>query len=93
MIDKKIKKMKRRELLEILVVQSKKIDILEKELKETKEKLNNKKIIISKAGSIAEASLKLNNIFEIAQKTADEYLESIKNMTKSNNKKLTTRIK
>lgn len=93
MIDKKIKKMKRRELLEILVVQSKKIDILEKELKETKEKLNNKKVIISKAGSIAEASLKLNNIFEIAQKTADEYLESIKNMTKSNNKKLTTRIK
>lgn len=93
MIDKKIKKMKRKELLEILVMQSKKIDILEKELKETKEKLNNKKIIISKAGSIAEASLKLNNIFEIAQKTADEYLESIKNMTKSNNKKLTTRIK
>ena len=30
------------------------------------------------SGSIAEAALKLNGIFEVAQKAADQYLENVK---------------
>ena len=73
-----LKKMSKKDLLELLVLQSKKIDKLTNELKETKELLTSKEIIIKESGSIAEASLKLNKIFENAQLAADQYLENIK---------------
>lgn len=81
--EKNIKKMSRKELLELLVFMSKKNDELQKELGETKELLNSKQITINEAGSIAEAALKLNKVFEVAQKAADQYLENIRKMQKS----------
>jgi hypothetical protein len=39
--------------------------------------LAERKIVIEKSGSIAEAALKLNGIFEAAQRAADQYLYSI----------------
>jgi len=83
--EKSLRKLSRKDLLEILLIQNKKIDELELELEITKKQLNDKNIIIKESGSIAEASLKLNHIFEVAQKSADEYLENIKN--KNSNKK------
>lgn len=73
-----IKKMSRRDLLEVLVLQSKKIDELQEELNKANELLNTKQITISEVGNIAEASLKLNRVFESAQASAEQYLESIK---------------
>lgn len=75
---KDLKKMSRRDLLEILVLQSKKIDSLEEELDKVNEQLSSKRISIEEVGSIAEASLKLNKVFETAQQAADQYLENIK---------------
>ena len=75
---KDTKKLSKKDMLELLVMQSKKIDELEIELEKTKKELNNKKITIKESGSIAEAALKLNQIFEIAQKAADQYLVNIK---------------
>ena len=66
------------ELLEILLDQRKRIDELEKELAEAKEALEDRRIIISKSGSIAEAALALTDIFAEAQKAADLYLENIR---------------
>jgi len=80
--DKRLKKISKKELLEILLAQAKKIDELETELKEVKEELNSRRIEIKKSGSIAEAALKLNGIFELAQKTADEYVENVKERCK-----------
>jgi len=73
-----LKKMSRRDLLEILVLQSKKIDSLEEELDKVNEQLSSKQILLKEAGTIAEASLKLNKVFETAQQAADQYLENIK---------------
>lgn len=42
-----LKKMKRKDLLEILLLQYKKIEELQEELKEAKEKLNERQIILS----------------------------------------------
>lgn len=84
-----LKKMSKKDLLELLVIQSKKIDELQKELDQTRELLESRQIIIEEAGSIAEASLKLNNIFESAQKAADQYLDNIKKLEVKKNKKLT----
>lgn len=39
---------------------------------------NNREIELLEAGSIAEASLKLNKVFEAAQKAADQYLYNLR---------------
>lgn len=85
--ENKLRRMKRKDLLEILLLQNKKINELEQELINTKKLLDSKEIIISKAGSIAEASLKINEVFEVAQKAADDYLKNIKEIAKSDNQK------
>lgn len=41
---------------------------------------SNRRIEVKKAGSIAEASLKLNDVFETAQRAADQYLYNIRQM-------------
>lgn len=82
MNDKKLRKISKKELLEILLDQAKKIEELEKELEKTQKKLNSKRILVEESGTLAEASLKLNNIFEIAQQSADQYLFNVKEKCK-----------
>lgn len=82
MFKKKTKRMSRKDLLELLVLQSKKIDTLQEELKKANKLLHDKQIIIAESGSIAEASLKLNKVFEVAQNAANQYLDSIKKIYK-----------
>lgn len=69
-----IKKLRRSDLIEILISQAEEIEYL-------KEKLEEKNIILEESGSIAMAALRLNNIFEDAQKAADQYVESVKYQT------------
>ena len=83
---KNIKKMSRKDLLELLVLQSKKIDELQEKLNKANDLLASKQIMISEAGSIAEASLKLNKIFELAQQAADQYLDNIKRIEEERGK-------
>ncbi|SCA90599.1 FIG01118867: hypothetical protein [Streptococcus macedonicus] len=77
MNERTLKQLKKIELYEILLAQSKEIDRLKQELIETQQKLENKQIIIQEAGSLADAALKLTKIFEEAQKAADIYLKNI----------------
>ena len=51
---------------------------LEIEFEEIKRKLKERKIIENNTGSIAEAALKLNGVFEAAQNAADIYLNAAK---------------
>ena len=78
MTEKELLKLKKSELLEIMLAQSKEIDSLREQLAEAEEKLASRRIAIKESGSIAEASLKLTQIFEEAQKAADLYLENVK---------------
>lgn len=78
-MDKKsLKRIKRKELLEIMLEQAERIKELEDKLALTTKELENKKITINESGSIAEASLKLNNIFTDAQSAIDQYLDNVK---------------
>lgn len=78
-MDKKsLKRIKRKELLEIMLEQAKRIKELEDKLALTTKELENKRITINESGSIAEASLKLNNIFTDAQSAIDQYLDNVK---------------
>lgn len=78
MTSKQMKKLSRAELLEMLIEKSKEVESLQQQLKEANEKLADKQIIIENAGSIAEAALQLNGVFEAAQKAAVQYLDNIK---------------
>lgn len=78
MTEKQLKKLSRRELLEMLVVQTRKVEQLEKQLEETNRKLNDKMITIENCGSLADAVMQLNGVFEAAQKAAEQYLENIR---------------
>lgn len=78
MTDKELKKLRRVDLLEMLVEAGKQIEDLQKQLAAAEEKLKEREIKIEQSGSIAEAALKLNGIFEAAQKAADQYLENIR---------------
>lgn len=79
MTDKELRKLNRTELLELLLVQAKEIDRLNRELEQLQSQEQQRKIDLARAGNIAEAALKLNRVFEAAQAAADQYLESIKN--------------
>ena len=78
MREKDLHKLNRTELLELLLEQSKEIERLRKELETANKQLESKKIAISESGSIAEAAMKLTNIFAEAQKAADLYVSNIK---------------
>lgn len=81
MTDKEVRRLKRSELLEILVEQKKEIERLEKSLEEAEQKLHSREIMLQQAGSIAQAALQLNHIFEDAQKAADQYLENVQRLS------------
>ena len=78
MTEKDFKKLTRRQLLELLLVQTQRADSLEAELELTKSKLHSKLLSEKESGSIAEAALKLNGIFEAADSAAAQYLENIR---------------
>ena len=78
MTDQELRKLKRAELLQIMIAQSKKITELQEKLEEAERKLADRDIIIEKSGNIAEAALRLNHIFEDAQKAAEQYLSNVR---------------
>lgn len=81
MTDKELRKLGRTELLELLLAQSQETERLQKELEETKQQLQSRELQIQEAGSIAEASLRLHNLFLNAQNAADQYLENIRRLS------------
>ena len=83
MTDKELKKLKRVELLEMLIEQSKENEELKSKLKEAEEKLESRDIMIKQSGSIAEAALKLNGVFEAAERAVEQYLENVKRINDS----------
>lgn len=80
MTEKEVKKLNRKQLLQLLLKQTEKVASLEEELKEMQKKLQDRRIMETKAGSIAEAALKLNGVFKAAQAAADQYLENVEKL-------------
>lgn len=74
MTDRELKKLGRAELLEILLSLSRENEQLRQQLAQANEKLETRDIAVKKAGTLAEAALTLNGVFEAAQAAADQYL-------------------
>lgn len=77
MTDKDFKKLSRLELVDIIYELQKRFLEKEKEIETLKAELAEKEIRISSSGSIAEAAIKVNDVFESAQAAADQYLRSV----------------
>lgn len=78
MTDKELRRLSRMELIQLLIEQTEENERLQKELDEAMEKLNDRRLLLSNAGSIAEAAVQINGLMETAQRTADLYLENVK---------------
>ncbi|MCD7919611.1 MAG: DNA repair protein [Clostridiales bacterium] len=77
MADKELRKMSRTELIEIIYALQQNERALRAENEDLHRRLEDKTIRIENAGSIAEAALSLNRIFEDAQAAAQQYLASV----------------
>lgn len=78
MSDRELKRLTRPQLLEMLLMQAKEVSRLREELEQAQKQLDCRRIQIEESGSIAEASLKLNNVFDAAQAAAEQYLQNIR---------------
>lgn len=76
-MDKELKRMSRKDLLEILISQMEENERLNAELEELRELVNVRKIVAGSTGTLAEAALKLNGVFEAADAAARQYLENV----------------
>lgn len=80
MTEKELRKLSRTELLEMLIAQSEELKICQEKLAAAEENLQKREIIMDNAGSIAEASLALNGIFEAAQAACQQYTDNIRQL-------------
>lgn len=78
MTEKDLKKLKRYQLLELLIAQTERADKLQERLELVEQKLAEREIEMSTLGSIAEASLHITGVFQSAQEAADQYLKAAK---------------
>ena len=76
MTDNELRRLSRAELLEILIRLTNENEELKRNLNDAEGKLNDRKIMIGESGSIAEAALKLSDVFSAAESAAKLYLEN-----------------
>ena len=77
MTDRELRRLGRGDLIEILYQYQRREQQLEEQNAELRRRLEERSIRIEQAGSIAEAALSLNRVFESAQAAADQYLEEV----------------
>lgn len=75
--------MSRADLIEIIYQYRRKNDELVEDNKKLAKKLSDRIIILENSGSIAEAAMSLNGVFEAAQQAADDYISSLKTANRS----------
>lgn len=78
MTEKELRKLTRYQLLELLIVQTERADKLQERLEATEKQLKEQELQMLSLGSIAQASLQLNGVFQAAQDAADMYLRAAK---------------
>ena len=80
MEQKDLKRLSRADLLEMLVDQGAELQRMQMKYEAAQRSLDQRTIMIDKAGSIAEAALQLNGVFEAAQASAQQYIDSVESL-------------
>lgn len=80
MTAKELRKLRRADLLEMLMTQMKENESLKQKMEDLVDQLNSRNILLSNAGSIAEAAVRVNGVFQAAQEAGDQYLENLERL-------------
>lgn len=78
MTQKELKHLSRGDLLEILLELSRENDHIRAENAQLRKQLEDRTIAIQNSGSLAEAALSLNGIFQAAQSACDQYAQNLR---------------
>jgi hypothetical protein len=78
MTSKELKRLRRTDLMEMLLELSKENAELRRQLEEANARLADRTLQIEQSGSLAEAALRLNGIFEAAQAACEQYEYNIR---------------
>ena len=78
---KELKKLNRRELLELLLEQSRGLESVQAEAERMRAQRDSRELAGTEAGSIADAALRVNNVFQDAQAAAAQYLENVQSLS------------
>lgn len=77
MKNNEFRRLNRRELLELLIAQIEENERLRQQLEDAQKELNDRRIKIANAGSLAEAALLLSDVFQAVDEAASLYLENL----------------
>lgn len=80
MTDRELRKLPRRDLLELLVQQTEDNEELQSHLDVLNVQLQSRNLNISKAGSLAEAVVQINDMYRIADAVAKQFLDNVRNL-------------
>ncbi len=72
--------MSKLELVELLAEQEREIQSLRQQLEEKEKLIEERTLRFEEFGNLAQAALAVNEVFEAAQRAADQYVDSIKTM-------------
>lgn len=78
MNQKELKRLSRTDLLEMMLDLSKENEHLRKELHQVKARLEDRTIAVEQSGSLAEAAMNLNGVFQAAQAACEQYSMNIR---------------
>lgn len=81
MTDKELRHLSRSELLQMMVAQGRELEELRARLERTETALRRREIAMNRAGSIAEAALQLNGVFDAAEAACQQYTENIRQLS------------
>ena len=82
MTDRELRRLSRAELLEMLLAQVEENERLKARLEEAERALEDRRLAVSRAGSLAEASLQLNEVFAAADRAARQYVENVQRLAR-----------
>ncbi len=81
MTERELKKLSRADLLQLLLDERRENESLQLKLKEAEEKLSERMLVLEEAGSIAQAVMQLNGVFEAAESAASQYVENVQRLS------------
>lgn len=82
MTDRELRRLSRAELLEMLLAQVEENERLKARLEEAERALEDRRLAVSRAGSLAEASLQLNDVFAAVDRAARQYVENVQRLAR-----------
>ena len=78
MTEKEIRRLSRADLLEMLIEQSVELETLREKCAQAEQKLEKRELNMAKVGTLAEACLRFNGVFDAADAAAQEYMEAVR---------------